>query len=160
MYQIEQLADDLYRIALERHLELSPEALRAPTNVYLCGPAPWALINAGHPALHAEDLSRALSECGVRADQIDRIIATSWEVESVGGAQNFPHAELYMLSPDMLAPGDLEMITERRRAQISARATELAETLEGFDASAVQTWRSEERRVGKEGRGRASAERS
>ncbi|RDV36191.1 MBL fold metallo-hydrolase [Bradymonadaceae bacterium TMQ3] len=140
MYQIEQLGEDLFRIALQRHLEFSPEALRAPTNVYLCGPAPWALINAGHPSVHAEDLSHALSECGVRADQIDRIIATSWEIDCVGGAQNFPNAELFVLSPDMFAPGDLEMIIERRRAALRERTSELAAALEGFDAGIVHTW--------------------
>ncbi|RAL21821.1 hypothetical protein DL240_13295 [Lujinxingia litoralis] len=140
MYQIEELGPELYRIALTRSLELSPEALRQPTNVYLCGPAPWALINAGHPALHAEDLSQALSECGVRSDQIDRIIATSWDVSAIGGARNFPQAEVFALSPDMLAPRDLEMITERRRAALKTRATELAAVIEGFDAPAVHAW--------------------
>ena len=101
-------------------------ALSGPVNVYLIdGPSP-ALINAGHPS-QADLLLESLRECQIEPSSIERIVATSWAIDVVGGATRFPRADLFVMSPDMAAPRDYDTHLENRRRALGRLAAELAD---------------------------------
>lgn len=135
-FELEEIADDLVRIELAGLAEV-PEALARPINVYLVeGPTP-ALINAGHPG-HADALGRALRSRGLSPASIERIIATSWEIDVLGGAAQFPRADLFVASPDMQAPRDYEMQLQSRRRRFVEVAREIAEVDDGLRVQPVE----------------------
>ena len=135
VYQLESVTDEITRI------ELSPpisgyEPLVESVNVYLVEGDSPALINVGHPA-QADALAAALRQCSVTPADIERIIATSWEIDVVGGAVRFPRADLFVLSPDMEAPRDFEIQIEQRRQHLRQLAVEMSEHEEDFSPRVV-----------------------
>jgi glyoxylase-like metal-dependent hydrolase (beta-lactamase superfamily II) len=127
MYAIEPLADDLWQITLPKpSIEHLPYA--RPNNVFvLTGDAP-ALINAGHPS-QAEGLKGALATLGLRMQDIQRVLATSWQVDMIGGAMHFADADLFAFSPDMVQPRHYG----RWLAQERALRLEFATLLDAFE---------------------------
>ena len=135
-YRVHEIADDITRIELAPVQGVSAGLARS-TNVYLIDGASPALINAGHPG-QSTALSRALRDCGVSPAGIERIVATSWLVDVVGGAVQFPQADLFVLSPDMEAPRDYEMHLESRRRQITDVAQQIAGVRDDFRQQPVE----------------------
>lgn len=134
-FELERIADGLTRIELAGVGEVAG-ALSRPTNVYLIEGAAPALINAGHPA-RTEALGRALRARGLSPADIERIIATSWQIDVLGGATHFPRADLFVLSPDMQAPRDYEMQLESRRQMLRSTAEQIAEADDDFRVQPV-----------------------
>lgn len=123
-FKLEKISEEITRIELAG-LQGRGEILEASTNVYLLQGATRALINAGHPD-QAESLIAALREMEISPAEIERIIATSWEISVIGGASQFPRADLFVLSPDMVAPRDLEAQIARKRQGLMKTAKGLA----------------------------------
>jgi glyoxylase-like metal-dependent hydrolase (beta-lactamase superfamily II) len=116
--QTEEVADDIVRIALPKREGL-PAPVSADNNVYLLdGEAP-ALINAGHPA-QFESLTKAVQSIDRPVDigAIERIVHTSWSVETLAGAKNFPEVDHFVASDDMVEPRRYASIVEDRRRQL------------------------------------------
>lgn len=135
-HSTEAVVDGLIRIELPALDGVSP-ALSAATNVYLVDHPSPALINAGHPA-QFDHLVRALRECGITPADVERIIATSWRIDVVGAAPQFPGADLFVLSPDMRTPRDLEMQIETRRQHLTKMAARMADFDEDFRRRPVE----------------------
>lgn len=137
-YTLHEIEEGLTRIELEGLSECG-EALGRGANVYVLGSqgGPVGLVNAGHPA-QQDDLLAALHELGISPAQVSRIAVTSWEISAIGGASRFPGADLFVGSPDMQAPRDLEAQTERRRRELLARAGAVAGKEESFSLEAVR----------------------
>lgn len=135
-YELVELEDGLIRIELAP-VPGVPEALARSVNVYLVEGASPALINAGHPA-HAEALAAALRERGLTPARIERIVATSWHIDVVGGATRFPRADLFVSSPDMRAPRDYEMQIEARRGELLEIAQQIAGAHDEFRIEPVE----------------------
>lgn len=113
MYAVSQVHPHLWCITLAKPFTSHLPAAR-PNNVYLLtGEGGPALINAGHPAQFSA-LSNALRDCGVEVSQIERVIATSWSLDHLGAAPRLRHADVFVLSPDMLAPRHLEPVIRAR----------------------------------------------
>ena len=113
MYALHQLDHDLWKITLPRpDVRFLPAAM--PLNVYLFTGQTPALVNAGHPS-QDRALAAALREVGVSPSRIERIAATSWSIDVMGGALSFPNASLFIASPDMLQPADHDSWQQERR---------------------------------------------
>ncbi len=134
-FELETIVPGVTRIELPR-LSGVPDPLSEPVNVYLIDDPSPALINTGHPA-HSDHLVAALRACSVTPAQIERIVATSWRVDIIGGATRFPRADLFVLSPDMQAPRDYEMHVGARRQKWGDLTSELAESDDNFRRSPV-----------------------
>lgn len=78
------------------------EPLGQNVNAYLVGP-PFGLINAGHPS-QVDALKAAIRQHGTDASAIERIVCTSWSIDSVGATRHFPRADVFVLSPNGRAP--------------------------------------------------------
>jgi glyoxylase-like metal-dependent hydrolase (beta-lactamase superfamily II) len=78
------------------------EPIGQGVNAFLVGP-PLGLINAGHPC-QVDALKAAIRQNGADASAIERIVCTSWAIDSVGGTRHFPRADVFLLSPDGRAP--------------------------------------------------------
>lgn len=125
MYALHRVDDELFRIELDRP-EPRPEFLAPTNNVYLVGGSEPTLVDAGHPS-QFDALIKAIRKAGVRVDAIDRIVATSWSVEALGGAKNFPDVSPFVLSPDMVRPRHYEDHVASRRRALHGTAEELIE---------------------------------
>ena len=135
-FEIHNLEDGLTQIILSAPVGLEG-ILGARTNVYLVEDSLPTLINAGHPTQN-ETLLRALRACDTAPSDIERIICTSWEIGILGGATQFPRADLFVLSPDMQAPRDLEMQVDVARQHLLQRAAEMAEVDQNFRRQPVE----------------------
>jgi glyoxylase-like metal-dependent hydrolase (beta-lactamase superfamily II) len=113
MYALHRWSDDLCVITLPKPSISSLPAAR-PNNVFVAMGAAPCLINAGHPSQYSA-LCEALRELGISPDAVDRIIATSWAPDCLGGAVNFPGADLLVMSPDLRSPGRYEDYLEQER---------------------------------------------
>lgn len=72
------------------------------------------LIGAGQRGTSAQ-LVEVLREHGFAPHDVRRVIANSWSPDCLGGAREFPRADLLVLSPDMQAPrGWAEWLRSRR----------------------------------------------
>jgi glyoxylase-like metal-dependent hydrolase (beta-lactamase superfamily II) len=101
MYAIEQLAHDLWLVTLPKPVVPAlPGA--APCNVYVATGDHPALVNAGHPGAH-DALVDALSTLDIAPGDVRRVVATSWHPDALGDPTRWPHADVFALSPDMLA---------------------------------------------------------
>lgn len=78
------------------------EPIGQDVNAYLVGP-PFGLINAGHPS-QVDALKASIREHGTDSSAIERIVCTSWSIDSVGSTRHFPRADVFLLSPDGRAP--------------------------------------------------------
>jgi glyoxylase-like metal-dependent hydrolase (beta-lactamase superfamily II) len=126
MYAIHRWSDDLSIITLPKPGLAALPAAR-PNNVFVAhGPAP-TLINAGHPS-QQRALSTALRELDISPDRVERIIATSWAPDCLGGAQHFPQADLLVSSPDLSAPGRYDDYLELERQALRLWADALLAT--------------------------------
>lgn len=135
-FQLDAVGDDLVRIALAKPPGL-PEAASQPNNVYLLdGPAP-ALIGAGHPS-QFRSLCEALRQAGAAASTIERVVYPSWQIDVLGGATNFPQADHFVLSPDMVEPLDYESAIDARRQRIRALGERVVEVEQRFDTGALE----------------------
>lgn len=135
-FELHTVVDGLTRIELAPVPEVD-EALARPVNVYLVeGPTP-TLINAGHPG-QTEALVAALRRREISPARIERIIVTSWRIDVVGGATDFPRADLFMLSPDMSSPRDYEMYLDTRRRALMDVADSLAGEIDDFRIHPVE----------------------
>ncbi len=134
-FDLHSISEGITRIELPAPVAIG-EGLATPVNIYLIDDPSPALINAGHPA-HSDNLLGALRACGVTPAQIERIIATSWQIDVIGGATHFPRADLFVLSPDMKTPRDYEMWVDTRRQIWRRLAQEIASFDEGFEPAAV-----------------------
>ncbi len=129
---VREVADQLYCIPLPD----TYSTLGRPTNCYVVdGPAP-ALINAGHPAQQPA-LMAGLEKIGVRPEAVERVIATSWRLDILGGAMAFPQADRFICSPDMVTPRDYEAYLETRRKRWDGAAQALATHNDEFDGELV-----------------------
>lgn len=135
-YQIEKISEEITRIELVG-LKGHGEMLSAPANVYLLRGAAPGLINAGHPS-QGEALAAALRELEISPAKIERIVATSWDISVIGGAGQFPRADLFVLSPDMVAPRDLEAQVEKERQRLERLSAAMAEVDEDFSREGVE----------------------
>ncbi len=113
MYELERVTDDLHRIGLEKP-EGYPPPVGQANNVYLLDGEYPALINAGHPS-QFDALCKALHELDVAPSRIHRVVHTSWRIDVLGAAPNFPNADHFVLSPDMTQPRDYEAHVAKRR---------------------------------------------
>lgn len=77
------------------------EPLGQRVNAFLVGDR--TLVNAGHPS-QIETLKAQLRANGVEPQNIERIVCTSWAIDVVGGARHFPKADVFVVSPDGVAP--------------------------------------------------------
>ncbi len=135
-FQLDEIDDDLIQIQLSGVAGVSGP-FAEPVYVYLVGGSAPALINVGHPSTE-EALVAALRECDVSPAQIERIVATSWDPRVIGGVARFPGADLFVLSPDMRAPGDLELVFENQRKRWRGLADEFAAEDSEFSRRTVQ----------------------
>ncbi len=133
---VEKITEGLLRIELPPVAGIC-EALSTSTNVYLVEHPSPALINAGHPA-QFDHLVRALRGCGISPADIERIIATSWQIDVVGAAPQFPGADLFVLSPDMRTPRDLEMQVDARRQRLLQLGGRMADFDDRFRRQPVE----------------------
>lgn len=78
------------------------EPLGQSVNVFLVGP-PYTLINVGHLS-QIDALKAGLRALKVSPGAIERILCTSWSLDVLGGTRHFPRADVFMLSPDGIAP--------------------------------------------------------
>lgn len=123
---------------------LGHDALPAarPNNVFVTRyDGAITLINAGHPH-QLSSLQSALDELGLHAAAVDRIIATSWAPDTLGGAVNFPLASVFVASPDRLAPTRYEDYLEGERELIRRWADEIKaqDGWEWLDTSGVEAF--------------------
>ncbi len=112
-YHNHTIADGVVQIELGKPDGLA-ESIARPTNVYLLRGETCALINTGHSS-QIQSLAAAIREAGITPAHIERVIYTSWDVESLGGASYFPQADHFVLSPDMIQPSNLEKQVAKRR---------------------------------------------
>lgn len=132
MYAISQLEPHLWQITLPKpQFEQLPYA--RPNNVYvITGPNP-TLINAGHPTQFTA-LCAALEEIGVPRWRVERIIATSWSPDSLGGAARFERASIFAFSPDLIEPRRYQAQLDQQRRERVAFAKALLD-FEGYTRS-------------------------
>lgn len=130
--------DDIERLELAPAADW-PEPLDRPTNVYLLqGEAP-ALIGAGHP-FQRQALADALAEHSLTPDDIERVIHTSWDPSTLGGAQNLPRADHFVWSPDMVQPSNFERVVEGQRARLRALADRVIDIDDRWDRAELETF--------------------
>lgn len=135
--QIHELDDCLVRIELPPVAGI-PTALGGNTNVFLIeGPSP-ALINAGHPT-QTDELVRALRARHISPADIERIVATSWRIDVLGGATRFPQADLFLFSPDMQQPVDYEAHIDRVRTRWSDAAETVTGAVDDLEVDAIES---------------------
>ncbi len=135
-FEVEDVHEGVKRIALAPPPGIE-EAVARAVNVYLVEGHSKALINVGHPGC-TEALTRALHTLDVSPADIERIIATSWQIDVLGAATHFPGADLFVLSPDMRAPGDYEAQVNQQRDGLMETAETLGEADDGFDVEPVR----------------------
>lgn len=124
-FETESVGDGVTRIALSKS-ERIPQPAGNPNNVFLLeGDAP-ALINAGHPS-QFDRLSRAVHSLGVDIADIGRILYTGWAIDVLGGAKNFPGADHFVRSPDMVRPRNYAAYIDREKRDLRNFAGELRE---------------------------------
>ncbi|MGM0557214.1 MAG: MBL fold metallo-hydrolase [Myxococcota bacterium] len=131
MYEIERVTDTLHRIGLEKPEDYPPPVGQA-NNVYLLGGEYPALINAGHPS-QFDALCQALHELEAAPSQIHRIVYTSWRIDVLGAAPNFPGADHFVLSPDMMQPRDYEAYIGERRQAFLTDAEHIVDQHDNYD---------------------------
>lgn len=125
MYAIQRVAEELWQITLPNpSISTLPAAL--PRNIFVLGATNTTLINAGHALQHGP-LKQALRELGVAPDRVERIIATSWSVDAIGGAPYFSNADLFVFSPDMIAPTNFDAISQKERSDWEQLADGIAD---------------------------------
>lgn len=130
MYALEQIEDNLWQIMLPKP-QLGHLPYARPNNVYVITGANPTLINAGHVSQH-EALKDALEQVGVPAWRVERIVATSWEPDCIGGAYHFKDASLFAFSPDLSEPSDYELWQSKQRAERLEFARALVD-FEGYE---------------------------
>jgi len=124
-FEAESVGDGVTRIGLQKS-DRVPGPAGEPNNVYLLeGDAP-ALINAGHPS-QFDLLSRAVRSRGVEIAEIGRILHTGWAIDVLGGAKNFPEADHFVRSPDMVRPRNYAAYIDREQRDIRTFADQLRE---------------------------------
>ena len=115
MHDVEHLEPDIYRLEVDSPDGWPPPASSAQNLYLLDGEAP-ALVNAGHPN-QFQHVSKAIRQTGIELTAVERVLHTSWRVATLGGAKNFPDADHFVFSPDMVQPRNLEArLDEERRA--------------------------------------------
>ena len=129
---VEEVADKIYRIGLSGDYS----GLGRAVNCYLFDGSAPALVNAGHPAQRAE-LMEGLTAIGVDRERIDRVIATSWRADVLGGANAFAGADLFVCSPDMRQPRDYGRYIDERREGWEAMVEQLGDHEEAFESAAA-----------------------
>lgn len=139
-YDIEEIDEQLWRIALERP-DGWPEPLQEANNVYLLSGAHPTLINAAHPS-QFEGLCKGLREAGVEPAQIRRVVHTSWSIDVLGGIKNFPGVDHFAFSPDMHKPRDYASEIARRRQALLDLADRVLENEQpdGYDREEVEAF--------------------
>ncbi len=130
-YHIHTIADGVVQIELGKPDGLA-ESIARPTNVYLLRGETCALINTGHSS-QVQSLLAAIREAGITPAHIERVLYTSWDVESVGGASYFPQADHFVLSPDMIQPSNLEKLVAKRRSEFLRLAKKIDSELAKSD---------------------------
>lgn len=126
-YHNHTIADGIVQIELGKPDGLA-ESIARPNNVYLLRGDTCALINTGHSS-QIQSLLTAIREAGITPAHIERIIYTSWDVESLGGASYFPQADHFVLSPDMIQPSNLEKQVAKRRSEFLRLAKKIEREL-------------------------------
>lgn len=126
-YHNHTIADGIVQIELGKPDGLA-ESIARPNNVYLLRGDTCALINTGHSS-QIQSLLAAIREAGITPAHIERIIYTSWDVESLGGASYFPQADHFVLSPDMIQPSNLEKQVAKRRSEFLRLAKKIEREL-------------------------------
>lgn len=113
---VEQIDDDLWAIELTRR-DAWPESLSDPNRVYIVGGDNPAMINAGHPSQGDElvEAIETIDDPRVEPARILRVVHTSWSIDVLGGAVNFPDADHFVSSPDMIRPSRYEALIAERR---------------------------------------------
>lgn len=124
-YETQEIDPGIHRISLEMAGQL-PEPVSGARNIYLLdGEAP-ALVNAGHPS-QLQSLSKALHSLDVDVTDIQRVLYTSWSIDILGGAKNFPGIDHFVYSPDMVRPRHYQSIVGQRRRRLFDFADDLLE---------------------------------
>ncbi len=109
------------------------------TNVYVApGPRP-ALIGAGHPA-NTPQLLAALEALGFRASDIDRVIVNSWSPEVLGGCAAFVRADIFVTSPDLVAPRQWNSWNAGRRAEFLQVADDVFDRVDAWSRADLEPW--------------------
>ncbi len=115
---------EVHEIGSMTRIELArPEALTEPlassTNVYLSvsDAGDIGLVNSGHP-LQRDALREALASLDITPPQIDRVVYTSWEVDSLGNSELFASAAHMVVSPDMQRPRDYGGWVDEMRGEV------------------------------------------
>lgn len=136
MSSLERISDEIWQISLAAPAGL-PELLSEPMRIYvLTGSAP-ALINAGHPC-QVEALRAALRELQLDLGAIERVLYTSWDIAQLGASVSIPNADHFVLSPDMVEPGQYETLVEARRQELRTLARALVELQVGYGADDLE----------------------
>ncbi len=98
----------------------SLQNIMGTSNVYVHarpnGPA--YLINGCHES-QLNALDSGLSELGLRFDDIERVIYTSWQPHITGTIEAMPNAGHVLFSPDLERPGSLRDEWDARRAELA-----------------------------------------
>ena len=126
MYAITELDTEFWRITLPMPQLHGHLPAADPVHVYLLGGRSPALVNAGHLTT-SRALRKGIEATGYCVSSIERIVATSWDPEILGGARAFPHADLFVLSPDMIAPRDYDTWLSKERARFEAMVQNMKE---------------------------------
>lgn len=136
MYELEQVTDEVHRIGLHKPNDY-PAPVDQTNNVYVISSQRPALVNAGHPA-QFDGLCQALHELDVAPDQIHRVLHTSWRIDVLGAATNFPGADHFVLSPDMQQPRDYESNVQARRQAFEDDARAVVDARDYYDADDLE----------------------
>jgi glyoxylase-like metal-dependent hydrolase (beta-lactamase superfamily II) len=138
---VEQIDDELWAISLTRP-QAWPESLQDPNRVYIIGGDNPAMINAGHPSQHEEVVAgiEAIDDPRVEPERILRVVHTSWSIDVLGGAVNFPDADHFVSSPDMIRPSRYEALIEERRQAYRQLAEAAADQQPNADMEAVEAF--------------------
>lgn len=123
-FTTEAVDEGLIRIALEKP-DHWPESVAASNNIYLLTGDHPAMVNAGHPS-QGDQVTKAVRSCGVEVADIERILYTSWSVEVLGGAKNFPGVDHFVASPDMVQPRAYADYIDGRSERLREFGRELA----------------------------------
>lgn len=129
MYATTPLTETLWQITLAKP-DITHLPYARPNHVYLIKDEHVpALINAGHPS-QFNALKEALDHLGCPIEQIERLIITSWRPDCLGGVVNFPNADAFVLSPDMIQPNHYQQWIEQERKL----RLDFAEQLQDFES--------------------------
>ncbi|MEO1266969.1 MAG: hypothetical protein AAFX99_02660 [Myxococcota bacterium] len=123
-YALQHIDDDLVQIILPK--PGLPLPYGAPTNVYLIGDPPLALVGTG-PQSTRPALEHALHSLGVNRSDIARVVALDWSPDQIGAVDAFPHASLFLGSPDMIRPRHYGRLMDRECQILLQHAEELLE---------------------------------